>query len=100
VQTAFVHSATGEEVSIFVPEDDEPKTKAAKVMASIGFKPSDKKSPNIAIGAIGIVMLVVPALVIVAADFNTLRRHLGMMKRNLQSGYRRIRQRGAKVTPQ
>ena len=97
--TLFVHSATGEEITIFVPEVEEPKTKSAKLMASIGFKTSDKKSPNIAMGAIGIMMLVVPVLVIVAADFNTLRRHLGMMKRNLQSGYRSIRQRGAKVTP-
>ena len=99
MQTLFVHSATGEEVSIFVPEDEEPKTKAEKVMAWIGFKKSDKRSPNIAMGAIGIVMLVVPVLVIIAADFNTLRRHLGMMKRNLQSGYRSLRQRGAKVAP-
>ena len=99
MKAAFVHSATGEEVSIFVPEVEEPKTKAAKVMASIGFKKSDKSSPNIAMGAIGIVMLVVPVLVIVAADLNTLRRHLGMMKRNLHSGYRSLRQRGAKVAP-
>ena len=34
----FVNSASGEEVSIFVPEDEEPKTEAEKTMAAIGFK--------------------------------------------------------------
>lgn len=95
----LLHTATGEKVSIFVPEDEKPKTKAAKVMAYIGFLKSDQQSSNIAIGAVGIVTLVVPALIIIIADFNMLRNHLGMMKRNLKSGYRRFNQRGAKVAP-
>ena len=79
--------------------EDEPKTETEKLMASIGFMKADKRSPNIAMGAIGIVMLVLPVLVIIAADFNTLRRHLRMMMRNLRSGHTRVSERGAKVSP-
>ena len=85
-------------MSIFVPEE-EPKTETEKLMASIGFKKADQRPPNIAMGAIGAVMLVLPTLVIIAADFNTLRRHLGTMVRNLRSGYSRVSERGAKVSP-
>ena len=95
----FVNSASGEEVSIFVPEDEEPKTEAEKIMASIGFKKADKAPPNIAMGVIGIAMLVTPAVVFFSLDFTTLRKHFRFMKRNIQHGYRNLVQRNTKVEP-
>lgn len=90
--------ATGEEVSIFVPED-EPMTETEKMMASIGMKKADKKTPNIAMGVIGIVMIIVPTLLVIVSDFNILKEHLKMMLRNLKEGFRHFHQRGAKVKP-
>ena len=95
----FVNSDSGEEVSIFVPKDEEPKTEAEKIMAAIGFKKADKAPPNIAMGVIGIVMLVIPAVVLFSLDFTTLRKHFRFMKRNIQHGYRNLVQRNTKVEP-
>ena len=86
----FVNSASGEEVSIFVPEDEEPKTEAEKIIVAIGFKKADKAPPNIAMGIIGIVMLVIPAVVLFSLDFNTFRIHFRFMKRNIQHGQRNL----------
>ncbi|KAI0220809.1 CUB and sushi domain-containing protein 1 [Lamellibrachia satsuma] len=91
--------ATEEEVSIFVPEDEEPKTKAGKLMAAIGFRKADREIPNVTMGAIGAVLLILPFVLLFVVDFNTLRSHLKMMKRNIQSGYRRISRRSTKVVP-
>ena len=95
----YVLAATGEEVSIFVPEDEEPKTEAERVMASIGIKDSDKETINITIGIIGIVMMVVPVVLLVVSDFNILKVHFKMMVRNLKEGWRHITHRGTKVEP-
>ncbi|KAI0231623.1 hypothetical protein LSAT2_018020 [Lamellibrachia satsuma] len=91
--------ATGEEVSIFVPEDEEPKTQAEKVMASVGIKKADKKPPNIAIGVTGMVMMIIPVVLLVVSDFNLLKEHLKMMVRNLKEGFRHFTHRGTKVAP-
>ena len=85
-------------MTIFVPED-KPKTEKEKVMASIGMMNADTETKNIAMGVIGIVMLVVPAVLVVASDFNILRAHLKMMMRNLREGFHHLTQRGAKVAP-
>ncbi|KAI0238242.1 hypothetical protein LSAT2_011135 [Lamellibrachia satsuma] len=94
-----VCEATGEEVSIFVPEDEEPKTHSEKVMASVGIKKADKKPPNIAIGVTGMVMMIIPVVLLVVSDFNLLKEHLKMMVRNLKEGFRHFTHRGTKVAP-
>ena len=94
-----VRADSGDEVKIFVPEDEPPKTEAERVMAPIGFKNADKEPPNLAMGVIGAVMLVIPVLVVVVADFNTLRIHFRFMRSNLQNGYRRVFRRSTKVGP-
>ena len=85
-------------MTIFVPEEP-PKTEKEKVMASIGMMKADIETKNIAMGVIGIVMLVVPTVLVIAADFNILRAHLKMMMRNLREGFQHLTQRGAKVAP-
>jgi len=92
-------TATGEEVTIFVPEDEEPKTEKERVLASMGIKKSDKETPNIAMGITGIVMMLVPVLIIIASDFNILRAHLKMMLRNLKEGFQRFTRRNRRVAP-
>ena len=93
-------SATGEEVSIFVPEDEEPKTEAERVMASMGIKKADKKTPNIAMGITGVVMMIIPVVLLVVSDFNILKEHFKMMLRNLKEGYQHFKQRNARVAPE
>ena len=92
-------TATGEEVSIFMPEDEVPTTKAGKMMAFVGIKAADKKPPNIAIGIIGIAMVTIPVAIIIVSDVNILRRHLKMMLKNVKEGWRHVKQRSAKVAP-
>ena len=93
-------TATGEEWTIFVPEDEEPKTQAEKVMAAIGMKKVDMHGKNIAIGGSGVLVLILVPVLIVALDVNTLRTHFKtMMLRNLRVGFRHLRQRGARVAP-
>ena len=87
-------------MSIFVPEDEEPKTEAERVMASMGFKKADKKTPNIAVGIIGVVMIIIPVVLLVASDFNILKKHFKMMLRNLKEGYKHFKQRNARVAPE
>ena len=86
-------------MSIFVPEDEEPKTQAEKVMASVGIKKADKKPPNIAIGVTGMVMMIIPVVLLVVSDFNVLKEHLKMMMRNLKEGFHHFTHRGTKVAP-
>ena len=86
-------------MSIFVPEDEEPKTEAGRVMASIGIKKADKETTNITIGIIGTVMMLVPVVLLVVSDFNILKAHFKMMVRNLKEGWRNITHRGTKVEP-
>jgi len=86
-------------VTIFVPEDEAPKTESEKVMASIGIKNADKETKNITIGVIAIVMMVVPAILIVVSDFNILKAHLKMMARNLKEGWHHFTHRGTRVAP-
>ena len=86
-------------MSIFVPEDVEPKTQAEKVMASVGIKNADKEATNITIGVIGTVLMCVPAIVLVISDVNILKRHLKMMWRNLREGWHHVTHRGTRVAP-
>ncbi len=98
-QFCVCSTATGEEVTIFIPEDEEPKTKAEKVMASIGIKKADKEPPNIAIGMLGIVMITLPVIIIIASDVAILRKHLKMMVKNVKEGWRHVTHRGTQVAP-
>ncbi|KAI0235778.1 Sushi, von Willebrand factor type A, EGF and pentraxin domain-containing protein 1, partial [Lamellibrachia satsuma] len=91
---------TGEKVSIFMPEDEEPKTEAERVMASMGIKKADKKTPNIAMGITGVVMMIIPVVLLVVSDFNILKEHFKMMLRNLKEGYQHFKQRNARVAPE
>ena len=86
-------------MSIFVPEDEEPKTQSEKVMASVGIKKADKEATNITIGVIGIVLMCVPAIVLIVSDANILKRHLKMMWRNLREGWHHVTHRGTRVAP-
>ena len=92
-------TATGAEVTIFVPEDEAPKTGSEKVMTSIGIKKADKETKNITIGVIGIVMMIVPVIIIVVSDFNMLKTHFKMMARNLKEGWHHATHRGTQVEP-
>ena len=86
-------------MTIFVPEIEEPKTEKERVLASMGIKKSDKKTPNIAMGLTGLVMMLVPVLIIIASDFNILRAHLKVMLRNLKEGFRHFTQKNRRVAP-
>ena len=86
-------------MSIFMPEDEEPTTRAGKIMAFVGIKEVDKEPPNIAIGIIGIVMVTLPVVLVIASDVNILRRHLRTMLKNVKKGWRRAMRRSAKVAP-
>lgn len=93
-------SATGEEVTIFVPKDEEPKTDAERIMKALGFKKVDKNLPNIGIGITGVVMMIIPVVLLIASDLRILRRHFKMMSRNLKEGYQRFIRRKARVAPE
>ena len=87
-------------MSIFVPEDEEPKTEAERMMASMGIKKADQKTPNIAMGIAGVVMMIIPVVLLVVSDFNILKEHFKMMLRNLKEGYQHFKQRMARVAPE
>ena len=93
-------SATGEKVTIFVPEEEEPKTAAGRAMKAMGFKKVDKKSPNISIGIIGAVLMLIPIVILVASDLKVLKKHLKVMSRNVKEGFQRLRSRNRRVAPE
>ena len=92
--------ATGEKVTIFVPEEEEPKTAAGRVMKAMGFKKVDKMPPNIGIGIFGAVLALIPVVILVASDLKVLKKHLKVMSRNVKEGFRRLRGRNRRVAPE
>ena len=99
-QLSLFYSATGEKVTIFVPEEEEPKTAAERVMKAMGFKMVDKKPPNIGIGIVGAVLALIPVVILVASDLKVLKTHLKVMSRNVKEGLRRLRWRNRRVAPE
>ena len=97
----FLHllSETGDELTIFVPKVEEPKTEAARMMQAMGITNVDKNSQNLGIGIVGVVLMFVPIVILVAFDLGILKQHLKMMARNLKEGYQRFRHRNRQVAP-